>query len=560
MAKVPFLPNVKFSTATQFFKTLEKYDLSKIPVVKTELNTTSSSGFFGTYTTHGDIKLWNRYAEAATESAEAIAAFASRYGFEYPQKEFRRNWEEITWNHHHDTLPGTSIHPSYNKSEQMYLRTIKSSREIADRAMKYLAAQVKSDGDGYLIFNPTSSTRSERVRLNPAGGGYERPKYYDLENMPGYGYQFVKTADIARGPSVTIATDASKLENERYRVTLDLSRGVITSIFDKKDNREAIAPGGNGNRLEVHWEEPNGMSAWTIGTVKKVEPLTGPIAASLINGQNAVMWEVKFQSTTITQTITMSKDGPPEFSMSTRWNELGAGDKLCPFLKVAFDINVGDSAKFTSQIPFGTIERPIDNVDVPAGKWADLSGSAGGAAIVNDCRHGYSAENKTLRLSLIRSSYYPDPNPNERRQFAKWVFHPHGGDWRAAKIDEYAEASNHPLLATKVIANPAGTLPPTGSLLSMGADNVIVTGVKRAEDDDDLVLRFYESEGKPTHVEPKLAFDVGKVSTVNLIEDKLADEKGLAVDMRPYEIRTLKMAVKPRADANHARQPAADGR
>jgi hypothetical protein len=88
MANVPFLPNVKFSTASAFFKTLEKYDLSKIPVVKTELNTTSSSGFFGTYTTHSDMKRWNRDAEAITESAEAIAAFASRYGFAYPQKEF----------------------------------------------------------------------------------------------------------------------------------------------------------------------------------------------------------------------------------------------------------------------------------------------------------------------------------------------------------------------------------------------------------------------------------------------------------------------------------------
>ena len=67
---VKFLPNTKFSTATEFFTTLEqKHDLSRIPTINTEMNTASSAGFFGVYTTHGDIKRWNRDAEATTEAA-----------------------------------------------------------------------------------------------------------------------------------------------------------------------------------------------------------------------------------------------------------------------------------------------------------------------------------------------------------------------------------------------------------------------------------------------------------------------------------------------------------
>jgi alpha-mannosidase len=554
-AQVPFLPNVKFSTATEFFKQLEKYDLSKIPVVKTEMNTTSNSGFFGVFTTHSDIKLWNRYAEATTESAEAIAAFASRYGFEYPQKEFRRNWEEITWNHHHDTLPGTSIHPSYNKSEQMYLRTIESSRKIAADALKHLATKVRSDGEGVVVFNPTGSTRSGTIHLNPLT--YEVPKIYEIENVPAFGYRFVKKSGLKKPGGVTISADKSTLENANYRVKFDASRGVVTSIFDKKRNRETIASGGSGNRLEIHWEEPNGMSAWTIGAIKKIEPLVGPVNVTVVD--NSLMWDRTFQSTSIRQTITMSKDAPPEFSMNTEWKELGAGDKLCPFLKVAFDINTGDNAKFTSQIPFGTIERPIDNVEVPAVKWADLSGAAGGAAIINDCKHGYSADKNTIRLSLIRSSYYPDPRPNDRAQPAKWQLVPHGGDWQKANIIQQAEAFNHPLMVTKVASNPDGVLPAEASMLSLDADNVVVTGVKRAEDDDDLVIRFYEAYGKSTRVEAKLAFDVSKVSTVNFIEDHLSDEKGASVELRPHEIRTLKIAAKPRGDATGARQPAGNG-
>src|SRR5262249_55437203 len=153
------LPNVKFSTATEFFHDLEKYDLSKIPTHTGDMNlganTVEDKGLYGTYTTHSDIKRWNRDAESKTESAEAVAALAATYGFAYPGKEFRHNWEDICWNHHHDTLTGTSIHPSYNLSEQIYKRVIDSSTRIGNEALAYLATQVKSDSDGILVFNPT---------------------------------------------------------------------------------------------------------------------------------------------------------------------------------------------------------------------------------------------------------------------------------------------------------------------------------------------------------------------------------------------------------------------
>jgi alpha-mannosidase len=356
--------------------------------------------------------------------------------------------------------------------------------------MKHLAAQVKTDGNGILVFNPTGTSRSVVEGEHPA------------IDLPAFGYRFLRSDASGKPAGVKVAADGSTIENDDFRVTFDANRGVVTSVFDKQANRESIAAGGSGNRLEVHWEEPNGMSAWTIGAIKKVEPLVSPVTVSV--SDHGIAWERKFQSTTIQQRIVMGAKGPPEFQMNTEWKELGAGDKWCPFLKVAFDVNVGEKPKFTCQIPFGTIERPIDNVEVPAVKWADLSGAAGGAAIVNDSKHGYTAEKNTLRLSLIRSSYYPDERPNDRPQAARWMFHPHAGDWQAARIIQHAEAFNHPVLATSVKPNASGTLPPMGSMLTIDADNVIVTGVKRAEDDDDLVVRFYEAFGKPTTVKPAL--------------------------------------------------------
>jgi alpha-mannosidase len=532
--KTPFLPNVKFSTAAAFFHQLEKYDLSKIPTVKTDMNTTSSAGFFGVFTTHSDMKRWNRDAEAVTESAEAIAAFASRYGYSYPGKEFRRNWEEITWNHHHDTLPGTSIHKSYEKSEAMYKRTIESSRKIGEEALKAIAAKVKSDADGVLVFNPVGWTRSGVIEYE--GGNYE------VSDLPAYGYRAIPRDQLKRS-QVKGWRETGTIENDDYRVVVDPSRGVVTSIFDKQNNRECIADGGSGNRLEIHWEEPNGMSAWQIGKIAKVEPLVGPVKLQRGNDGTSITWERHFQSTTLRQSVLMHTKGPPIFQLTTEWKELGSGEKPSPFLKVAFDVRATEP-KLNIQIPYGVIEKPKDNGEYGALKWADLAGADGGAAIINDCKHGYSAEKNTLRLSLIRSSYNPDPRPNDRPQTARWIFQPHTGDWKQADLIRESEAFNHPLWATQVRANPAGTLPAEMSFLSAGADDVIVTGVKKAEDDDDLVVRFYESAGKASHARIATPFEIGRALTVNFVEDKLAEEKEPTVELRPWEIRTLKLAAR----------------
>ncbi|MCX7012808.1 MAG: hypothetical protein NTW86_09670, partial [Candidatus Sumerlaeota bacterium] len=97
----PALPTMRFSTATGCLEAgLRKADAAKVPVYQGELNDTID----GAYSAHGDVKRGNADGEAWTETAEAVAAIAARYGFAYPGLEFRRSWEDLAWNAHHDTL------------------------------------------------------------------------------------------------------------------------------------------------------------------------------------------------------------------------------------------------------------------------------------------------------------------------------------------------------------------------------------------------------------------------------------------------------------------------
>jgi alpha-mannosidase len=79
-----------------------------------------------------------------------------------------------------------------------------------------------------------------------------------------------------------------------------------------------------------------------------------------------------------------------------------------------------------------------------------------------------------------------------------------------------------------------------------------VTAIKRAEDDDDLVIRFYEAAGSALNARVRTQWQVLAAGAVNFMEDNMAD--GPAMDaggdsfdlvLRPWEIRTVKLRLKP---------------
>ena len=564
----PAFPQAKFAGATRFFTDVTKQDLTKLPVVKRDLNTT----FEGCYTSHSDVKRWNRDAESLTTSAETIAAFAAQYGFAYPADELRQNWKDITWNHHHDTICGTAIESSYDFSEKMYQRIFASSKSIGQRALLHIAARVTGKGNGIVVFNPVGWQRSGIVEIDlPKGREYSQQNIplgvvsnddsvlaqrvpgtknraiFYARNLPAFGYRRYRITSSFNILSVStkaqLQNGGAVLDNAFYRVTLD-NRGLATSIFDKRRKVETLRKGGTGNRLEVSYEAP--ADAWTIGNISRVETLDAPVKMEISESGPArasVRWTRRFASSDLVQTVSLSQSGAPEFSLDTKWNELGAPDKPCPFLKVAFDVAAQNPSQ-TYDVPFGTVSRAADGKEYPALKWVDLSGGDGGAALLNDCKHGYSAKGNTLYLSLIRSSYSPDPVPNKRPQFARWSFLPHAGSWRSAGVLQAANNFNAPLWAANAAPVARGSLAPQGSFLSSGSRDVVITGVKQAEDDRDLIVRFYEAYGTPSRAALQLPFDVTRAQSVNFVEDKLPDTGGLSPQLRSYEIKTLKLALR----------------
>jgi len=104
---------------------------------------------------------------------------------------------------------------------------------------------------------------------------------------------------------------------------------------------------------------------------------------------------------------------------------------------------------------------------------------------------------------------------------------PHKGDWKNNSTVRTAEE----LLAPPVAIYQGihgGKLPKSNSFLSADAKNVMVSSVKLAEINDDLVLRCVETEG---------------LSSDATIDLTVAGEKWQG-KFRPYEIKTLRLNRK----------------
>ncbi|MBS1723933.1 MAG: alpha-mannosidase [Armatimonadetes bacterium] len=594
-------PKVKFSTATQFFDALRKYDLTKIPVVDQELNPV----FDGCYTSQADVKELNRKAEYATTSAEAVATVASAFGFNYPRAAFRKNWEDITFNHHHDTLPGSGIHAPYERTKTVLGRVLADDKDIVTRALETLSVRVTpaKGGLSVMVFNPSGWTRSGMVRtylvksgwdggegLNPSNcmatdaSGSSAPVSeidpeshlgeFEARNIPPFGWKVfqIKNGGLRiTGPDprlimAMMGEEQPVLINDRMQVDFDKQSGTIKSLSVKdQGGGPNIMQGISLGLPEIHTEHDDGMSAWVLGKITKVEPckLVEPDRPKLVvdrinSGEKTIYdpggdFALKFSyevpwtgrktgQSTVEQTFHLEGD-KIIVDVDCDWHALGTPGDSAPLLRVAFDTGL-QNAKATYEVPFGALSRPVDGKEYPALNWADASDGKTGIAVLNDSKSGYSCSGSTLRLSLIRSSTGPDPAPNQGHYHWRYAIVPHKGDWRTASLPRMGYEFQQPLLSATVPFDAHGSAPLQWSMLNATDPNVLVTGIKRGEKSDDLIVHLFDAGGQGSKGVLTFTPAVAKVDSVNFLEDVLAPlkvtQRSANLDLHKFEIKCLK--------------------
>jgi alpha-mannosidase len=342
------------------------------------------------------------------------------------------------------------------------------------------------------------------------------------------------------------------MENEFVHLKVDPRTGCITSLLNKRDGQEALAPGACGNLLQTFVDKPKEYDAWNIDAnfedqkwdlmdaeeVKLIE--NTPVRA-------VIRVRKKFQNSTFVQDICMYPGVPRvDVNMQADWHEKHI------LLKVAFPVSV-QSNYATYEIPYANIQRPTSRdtpeekamFEVPALRWGDLSDSSHGFSLLNASKYGYDAKGNVIRLSLLRSPSWPDAHADEGFHEFTYALYPHAGDWKAAETERRGFELNYPLIP--VTTQPhQGILPASQSFVQIEPGNVILTAVKKAEVSTALVFRFFEFEGRTSEVRlrfPEAATQAGQVNLMEKQDAPLSLQDGgkeTTLTVHPYEIVTVK--------------------
>jgi alpha-mannosidase len=527
-----------------------------------------------------------RESEEQMLNAEKYSSLAWLSGVPYPSTELTEAWKKVLFNQFHDLAAGSGIADIYRDAQRDYDFVRLQTEHVSSQALHAIAGQIDSMGSGknyevpVLVVNPLAWERTDLVTINvqipvPATGGLSvvdsrgEPQLFQVlshdpasntyqllteaRDVPSLGYKVLYVTRHQSTVPTDINIDGLTLENAALRVTVDAKTGCITRLYDKNSKFDSIAAHACGNELIAFKDTPRDFDAWNIDadfeqqftkldradSVEVVEK--GPLRATI---RIVRSW----QASKFVQDISIYAGlDRVDIGNEIDWHEAHI------LLKAAFPLTAS-SSEATYEIPYGSIERPTTRnnrfeaakFEVPALRWADLGDGNHGFSLINESKYGYDAKGNVLRISLLRSPTWPDPDADRGHHSFRYSLYPHAGDWKQALTVRRGYEFNYKLSAFQMEAHE-GTLPAALSFVGIKQKNVILTAMKKTEHGNGLLLRFYEWAGKAGDVQLTIPPGAINVSLTNLMEEPVAatlpvqETNQVTVPVHPYEIVSVRV-------------------
>lgn len=580
MQELPAVPEVKFGKAEPYFDRLENRvkDNSDLPVWDGELYLEYHRG---TYTSQAEVKKNNRNSEILYHNLELFSSFASSIdeNYTYPQSMINEGWKTILRNQFHDIIPGSSIHEVYEDSAKEFTQVIEAGNKMLDKSLEDIANKVNVDGERLVVFNSLSWSRDglilldwqekfknkifvsldgERLSTEIINGKNKHKQILiRLPEIPSLAYKVFKIVDKdtvqtsdAQLSDTKLLIKGNVIENLYYVIKLN-DNGQVISLYDKEAEREVLPDGMKANVFQVFEDKPMNYDAWDIDIYYQekeyvVEKLINREIVEESSERVVIRFKWEFLDSIIEQDMIVYADKRRiDFKTEVDWQQ----QQL--LMKVAFPIDVR-TTKANYEIQFGNVERPTHwntswdyaKFETAAQKWADLSERDYGVSLLNNCKYGYDIKDKIMRLTLIKSAIQPDPKADQGHHSFTYSIYPHLGDWYDGNVTKEAYQLNYPLLY-KFADNEGGALPDSKSLLDINAESTILETVKKAEDSNSLILRFYEYGNRRDKVQLNLP-DTAMILETDLMEREMKDKECIKdskfiFEIKPYEIKTFKI-------------------
>ena len=564
MDRRPGLPAVKTGSAGEFFDKIHanaEAQPGKVPVWDGELYLEFHRG---TYTTQAYNKKMNRKMEGLLAQTEWLTCLGGEAMGESAWKELSDCWEAVLLHQFHDIIPGSSIREVYEDSQKAYARMEQQALTVRGQAMEALTRPAMNS---YVLASFDSFAREEVVYLpqTEPGAFYQKGQRLDAQKTEG-GYYVKAAMEPFSMETVTFHAEDAGASASPFSIDLEKREAVtpvyelawnaggqLTRIFDQVHRRNVLKDGALGNVLELYEDKPLSDDAWNVDSfyTEKVRILDASPKVTLEEAGELLArlrFIYRFGDSSVEQDMILYRDSLRiDFDTRVHWEE---SHKL---LKTAFYTDIR-SVKASYDIQFGYAERPTHantsweraKFEVCAQKWADLSEHGYGISLLNDSKYGYSIRENAMKLSLLRSPAHPDPAADRGDHHFVYALLPHTGDVTEGETIREAAKLNLPALAVKDRETAGKT-----ALFAFDGDGVMVDAVKKAEDDDALLIRMHEYRGGRGRA--SLGFDREvDAHPVNLLEEEMDGVscetqdggRGVRTWLRPFEIRTLKVSVR----------------
>ena len=555
------LPSTKLSTVDTYFSEVDKRNL---PVIEGELLHHAR----GCYSVVTYVKDMNRKCEETILEAERYALLANRLvGFEYPKKALSKAWENLLFNQFHDILGGCAIESAYRDASYLFGESMSIAEQTVNEALHAICRKIETGaasdesfkllgthkfvweheklGTPLVIFNPHAfavrkavQMRVMAIRMTDEKGneipfqlvrGEQTNQNGDIyltcftAEVPAYGYR-VYRAFMAGGSSFeevvnavsfenTMAATEHSLENECISVRFDAESGEIAEIYDKRAQK-VLARGG----MSAILTDEVACDTWAHGQVDLGEEcgrFGNPEFTVVEQGTVCVTLRVKTRC---------------DHSVLTRYYSLYAGDDSVHVLgdvdfrehHKAFKIGFPAKESVLCEIPYGTVERKLQQGEEPFGKWF----ASGDICVANTGKYAYDSTEDQIRMTVLRGAVYADHYGvrDDRCPYIDQGFHRFSYQifpYRS-KTDAHRRAAllnTPPRCLSEAFHH--GSLGESFEGCANTADNTLITAIKMAEDGEGAIVRCLETEGVATQVDLRLL------------------EQTISFPMTPYAVKTV---------------------
>ncbi|HET9136605.1 MAG TPA: glycoside hydrolase family 38 C-terminal domain-containing protein, partial [Candidatus Kapabacteria bacterium] len=455
-----------FSSPSNYFDEIRTLD-PNIPTIEDEMQPHA----IGCYSAHSEIKRLNRQAEFGLIRSEVFSALSEKVtGIESNWSSIQEAWKPVLLNQFHDTLGGVAIKEAMDDAVASYQEAI----SVAARNERLTLARIASKID-------TSSSIETLIVFNPNSFEVTQPVEFELWN-PEASEKGIKLSSVTLTDSKGAISFPHQIESSG-KINGDLVRfGDIVTIpplgwesFEIKreygepivEEYKAVDP-----RLRIEIQIGSKKFIHVPALVLSDETDTwghGITGFSKTEGEfkvievthkenNAYRTSIRIRSTYNNSELIEEYRlyshpkwdfGYIEHHVRLNWQEKR---KVC---KLRYP-HGQSNPKATYEIAYGTIDRPADGNEVPAGTWAYVDGGLG---LISPTKLSYSCDDKYLSLTIARSPLYAHHEPphklsdtEEKRyldqgeqEFTNYIIL-HDGDWQSARMPHLTAQFSQPLV------------------------------------------------------------------------------------------------------------------